>query len=193
MNPGNLDPNFLLLIHYIISLSSESSSQLSTSSSPSTTLFFSFLFSINVLKEWSTLIISLSSFHWAYKLKLQTLNSFHSFYSLIILLHFQNFPMITNNPILCKDFFIIWTALKISSRHEWCPRQPLYSCKLDNSTLTCNYGGEPIKISDSWLSDKPRKLAHLQLELHGSLEMGEEVGNIQPMRDLSLMIVYITS
>ena len=46
----------------------------------------------------------------------------------------------------------------------------------------------PLKISDSWLSEKPRKLAPLWLELHGGLEMGKEVGNIQPMRDLSLMI-----
>lgn len=66
--------------------------------------------------------------------------------------------------------------------------QPLYSCKLDNSALTCNYGGESTQISDSWLSEKPRKFAPLWLELHGSLEMGKEVGNIQPMRDLSLMI-----
>ena len=46
----------------------------------------------------------------------------------------------------------------------------------------------PLKISDSRLSENPRKLAYLWLELHGSLEMGKEVGNIQPMRDLSLMI-----
>ena len=46
----------------------------------------------------------------------------------------------------------------------------------------------PLKISNSQLSEKPRKLAYLRLELHGSLEMGKEVGNIQPMRDLSLMI-----